>query len=315
MSFVGIDVSKDRLDIAVRPGGRVWSADNTEAGACEIAETLAGMSPQVVVVEATGGMEMPLVAALGHAGLPVVVVNPRQVRDFARAVGRLAKTDSIDAEVLARFGEAVRPEVRPLKDEETQALGAFVARRRQVVDMLTSEKNRLGISPKVVRKGIKQHIAWLERRLEDIDRELESAIRRSPAWREKDDLLRSVPGVGRVLSVSLITGLPELGTLSRRQIAALCGVAPLNRDSGRFRGRRMVWGGRANVRSVLYMAALSASRFNPAISRFYRRLIEAGKKPKVALTACMRKLLCTLNAIMKNRTPWQDGCPSCPNTP
>ena len=222
-------------------------------------------------------------------------------------MGRLAKTDRIDAEVLAHFGEAVKPELRPLKDEDSQMLTALVARRRQIIDMLTSEKNRLGISPKVVHKGIKQHIAWLQGRLEDIDRDLESAVRSSPIWREKDDLLRSVPGVGRVLSVSLLAGLPELGALSRRQIAALCGVAPLNRDSGLFRGRRAVWGGRAHVRSVLYMAVISASRFNPAISRFYRRLIEAGKKPKVALTACMRKLLCTLNVIMKNRTPWQDG--------
>jgi len=234
-----------------------------------------------------------------------VVLNPRQVRDFAKAVGRTAKTDSIDAEILAHFGEAVKPEIRLLKDEDTQVLTALVTRRRQIIDMLTAEKNRLGISPKVIRKNIQKHIDWLHVRLEDIDRNLDSAIRKSPVWRGKDDLLRSVPGVGQVLSVNLITGLPELGTLSRRQIAALVGVAPLNRDSGLFRGKRTVWGGRAHLRAILYMATLSASRVNPTISHFYRRLIEAGKKPKVALTACMRKLLSILNAIVKNRIPWQ----------
>ena len=254
---------------------------------------------------------MTLVAALGRAGLPVVVVNPRQVRDFARATGRLAKTDRVDADVLAHFGEAVKPEMRPLKDEDSQALTAMATRRRQVVGMITAEKNRLGISPRVVHKDIKQHIAWLERRLEGIDRDLEAAIRRSPMWREMDDLLQSVPGVGRVLSISLITGLPELGSLTRRQIAALVGVAPLSRDSGQFRGRRAVWGGRANVRSVLYMATLSASRVNPAIRRFYLRLIGAGKKPKVALTACMRKMIGILNAMVKNRTPWQAEASAC----
>jgi transposase len=315
MSFVGIDVSKLQLDIAVRPANKRWSAANTEADIARVVETLKELSPQVIVVEATGGMEMPLVAALSQACLPVVVVNPRQVRDFAKAVGRMAKTDRIDAEVLAHFGEAVKPEVRLLKDEDTQMLTALVTRRRQVIDMLTAEKNRLGISPKVVHKDIQKHIDWLQKRLEDIDRNLDSAIRNSPAWREKDDLLRSVPGVGPVLSVSLITGLPELGTLTRRQIAALVGVAPLNRDSGLFRGRRTVWGGRAHLRAVLYMAALSASRVNPALSLFYRRLVEAGKKPKVALTACMRKLLGILNAIIKNRIPWQADYSTCPNIP
>jgi transposase len=312
MSFVGIDVSKTQLDIAERPGNKRWSAVNAEADIGKVVERVGALSPQVIVIEATGGMEVPLVAALSQARLPVVVVNPRQVRDFAKAVGRLAKTDRIDAEILAHFGEAVKPEVRVLKDEETQTLTALVMRRRQVIEMLTAEKNRLGISPKVVHMDIQQHITWLQTRLEDIDRHLESAIRKSPVWREKDDLLRSVPGVGQVLSVSLITGLPELGTLSRRQIAALVGVAPLSCDSGLFRGKRTVWGGRSHLRSVLYMATLSASRFNPTISRFYRRLVEAGKKPKVALTACMRKLLVILNAIMKNRIPWQADYSTCP---
>ena len=311
MSFVGIDVSKLQLDIAVRPDNKKWSVINSEANIAKIVETFNELSPQVIVIEATGGMEMPLVAALSHARLPVVVVNPRQVRDFAKAIGRLAKTDRIDSEILAHFGEAVKPDVRLLKDEETQMLTALVTRRRQVIEMLTAEKNRLGISPKVVHKDIQKHIDWLQARLEDIDRHLDSAIRKSPVWREKDDVLRSVPGVGPVLSLSMITGLPELGTLSRRQIAALVGVAPLNRDSGLFRGKRIVWGGRANLRAVLYMAALSASRVNPAISTFYRRLIEAGKKPKVALTACMRKLLTILNAMMKNRILWQADYSTC----
>jgi transposase len=312
MSFIGIDVSKSQLDIAVRPDNKMWSAVNAEADIVEVVERVREFSPQVIVVEATGGLEMPLVAALSQASLPVVVINPRQARNFAKAVGRMAKTDRIDAEMLAHFGEAVKPEVRLLKDEDNQVLTALVTRRRQVIEMLTAEKNRLGISPKVVHQDIQKHIDWLQARLKDMDRQLDSAIRKSPAWREKDDLLRSVPGVGPVLSLSLITGLPELGTLSRRQIAALVGIAPLNRDSGLFRGKRTVWGGRSQIRSVLYMATLSASCVNPAISTFYRRLVEAGKKPKVALTACMRKLLTILNAMMKNRVQWQAHYATCP---
>jgi transposase len=224
----------------------------------------------------------------------------------------MAKTDRIDAEVLAHFGEVVKPDIHLLKDEETQMLTALVTRRWQVIEMLTAEKNRLGISPKVIHKDIQKHIEWLQRRLKDIDDSLDSAIRKSPVWREKDDLLRSVPGVGQVLSVSLITGLLELGSLSRRQIAALVGVAPLNRDSGLFRGKRTVWGGRSYIRAVLYMATLSASRVNPTIRLFYRRLVGARKKPKVALTACMRKLIGILNAIVENRIPWQADHPTCP---
>lgn len=305
MSFVGIDVSKLQLDVAVRPDNKRWSVANAEADIGKVIEVLNTLSPKVIIVEATGGMEIPLVTALSQATLPVVVVNPRQVRDFAKAVGRMAKTDRIDAEILAHFGEAVKPDARLLKDEDTQMLTALVTRRRQVIEMITAEKNRLGISPNVIHKDIQKHIEWLQKRLEDIDSHLDSAIRKSPVWREKDDLFRSVPGVGQVLSVSLITGLPELGSLSLRQIAALVGVAPFNRDSGLFRGKRTIWGGRAYIRAVLYMATLSASRFNPTICCFYRRLIEAGKKPKVALTACMRKLLSILNAIVKNRTPWK----------
>lgn len=311
MSFVGIDVSKAQLDIALRPGNKKWTSNNSEAGIAEVVGKLKALSLEVIVIEATGGMEMPLVANLSQAGLPVVVVNPRQVRDFAKAVGRLAKTDRIDAGILAHFGEAVKPDIRLIKDEDAQTLTALVTRRRQVIDMLTAEKNRLGISPKVVHKDIRRHIDWLQKRLDDIDDNLASSIRNSSLWREKDDLLRSVPGVGKVLSVTLITGLPELGTLTRRQIAALVGVAPLNRDSGQFRGKRTVWGGRAHIRAVLYMAVLSASRVNPTIRQFYRRLVEAGKKPKVALTACMRKLLTILNAIVKNKLLWQADYETC----
>jgi transposase len=313
MSFVGIDVSKDRLDMAMRPGGQLQSVNNDVPGIRQLVSALGDASPELIVLEATGGLEMAAVSALLEAGLPVVVVNPRQVRDFAKAVGRLAKTDRIDAEVLAHFAEAVRPETRPLKDEQTQALAALLARRRQLIEMLTAEKNRLSISPKFVRKDIRRHITWLETRLALIDTDLNGAIKDSPAWREKDDLLRSVPGVGPVLATSIICGLPELGALSRRQIAALVGVAPLNRDSGRFRGGRVVWGGRAYLRSVLYMAATSATRCNPVIRDFYRRLIAAGKKPKVALIACMRKLLTILNAMMKSGKPWhliQDHSPA-----
>jgi transposase len=305
MKYVGIDVSKDRLDIAVLPGGDPWSAANTAEGICQVLKAMEEMAPELIVLEATGGLEMPLVAALAEVGLPVAVVNPRQVRDFAKSLGRLAKTDRIDAQVLALFAERVRPELRQLKDEQTQLLSSMMARRRQIVDMLTAEKNRLGIAVKPLRKGITRHIGWLEARLEEIDRDLADTIRNSPVWREKDDLMRSVPGVGPVLSMSMLSGVPELGRLTNRKISALVGVAPLNRDSGRYQGGRSVWGGRAHVRSVLYMAAISASRCNPVIRAFYQRLIASGKKPKVALTACMRKLLTILNAMMKSGAHWQ----------
>lgn len=305
MRFSGIDVSKEQLDVAIRPDNTLWSAANSPEGIDQAVKVLGELAPHLIVLEATGGLEMPIVSALVAVGLPVVVVNPRQVRDFAKATGRLAKTDNIDAAVLAHFAETVRPERRPFKDKQTQALTAMVTRRRQIVDMLTAEKNRLGISPQQIRKDIKRHISWLKERLEEIDRDLSSTIKQSPVWREKDELLRSVPGVGPVLSRSLICDLPELGTLSRRQIAALVGVAPLNRDSGRFQGRRSVWGGRAQVRSVLYMAAVSASCCNTAIRVFYLRLLAAGKKKKVALTACMRKLITILNTMVRNHTHWR----------
>jgi len=305
---IGIDVSKDRLDLAWRPTGERWTAPNTEQGIRAICRRLRTPAPTLIVLEATGGLELPLTGALAAAGLPVVVVNPRQIRDFAKATGRLAKTDALDAAVLAQFAEAVRPPVRPLPDAATQALSALLLRRRQLIGMRTAEQNRLGSSPAPMRKGIRAHITWMEGRLADLDEELATTIRESPLWREKDDLLQSTPGVGPVLALTLLASLPELGTLTRQQIAALVGVAPLNRDSGRFRGSRRVWGGRAHVRAALYMGALVATRFNPVIRAFYQRLCAAGKAKKVALTACMRKLLTMLNAMLKHRTPWTPKC-------
>lgn len=302
--FVGIDVAKDRLDLAWRPTGERWAAPNTERGIRSICRRLRTPAPALIVLEATGGLELPLTGALAAAGLPVVVINPRQARDFAKATGRLAKTDALDAAVLAQFAEAVRPEPRPLPDAATQALSALLLRRRQLIGMLTAEKNRLGSAPAPVRTAIVTHIRWLDRRLAELDADLARTIRESPLWREKDDLLQSTPGVGPVLALTLLASLPELGTLTRQQIAALVGVAPLNRDSGRFRGSRRVWGGRAHVRAALYMGTLVATRFNPVIRMFYQRLCAAGKAKKVALTACMRKLLTMLNAMLKHHTPW-----------
>ena len=304
-SFVGIDVSKDRLDVAVLPSGKSWSTANQDEDIQSLVKRIRSLKPELIVLEATAQLEMPLVGALAARGLPVAVVNPRHVRDFARASGILAKTDRIDAQILARFGEVMRPEVRPLKNKETQELAALMTRRRQLMGMLVAEKNRLVAAPKSVHKDIKTHIAWLEKKLNKMDDHLAETIKNSSVWCEKDALLQSVPGVGPVLSTSLLAGLPELGTLNRRQIAALVGVAPFNRDSGAFRGKRSVWGGRGHLRSVLYMATLSSIRSNPVIRTFYHRLCEAGKPPKVALTACMRKLLIILNAILKSQTPWQ----------
>ncbi len=308
--FVGIDVSKDRLDVAVLPSGESWSIANQDDDIQSLVKRIRSLKPELIVLEATAQLEIPLVGALAAKDLPVAVVNPRQVREFARASGILAKTDRIDAQVLARFGEKMRPEVRPLKDKETRELTALMTRRRQLVAMLVAEKSRLAAAPQAVRKDIKTHIAWLEKKLSKMNDHLADKIKDSPVWHEKDALLRSVPGVGPVLSTSLMADLPELGILNRRQIAALLGVAPFNRDSGTFRGRRSVWGGRGRLRSALYMATLAATRSNPVIRTFYRRLCEAGKPPKVALTACMRKLLTILNAILKSQTPWQAPCAS-----
>jgi transposase len=291
------------VDRALRPKGRL-SAPNTEAGIAQILTRLRAVSPTLVVMEATGGLEIPLTGALAAAGIPVVVVNPRQVRDFAKATGKLAKTDALDAQMLARFADVMRPEPRPLPDAETRALAALLSRRRQLVEMLTAERNRLMSVHTPVRKSLRTHIAWLERAIQQTDTALTEAIRQSPVWREKEELLQSTPGVGPVVTTTLLATLPELGTVTGKQLSALVGVAPFNRDSGMLRGTRTVWGGRAQVRAVLYMGALVATRFNPVIRAFYQRLCAAGKAKKVALTACMRKLLTILNAMMKHRTRW-----------
>jgi transposase len=305
--FVGIDVSKDQLDVALRPSAERWAVANDDAGIATLVDRLGALTPALIVLEATGGLELPLTGALAAAGLPVVVVNPRQVRDFAKATGRLAKTDALDATVLAQFAEAVRPTLRPLPDAATQALGALLARRRQLLEMRTAEKNRLGSAARPLRREIQAHVTWLTRRLARLDEALARTIRESPVWREQDDVLQSTPGVGPGCARTLLAGLPELGTLNRKQMAALVGVAPLNRDSGTLRGRRTVWGGRAHVRAALYMSALAATRSNPVIRAFYQRLCAAGKPKKVALTACMHKLLTILNSMVKHRTPWRNN--------
>jgi transposase len=302
--YVGIDVSKERLDVALRPAAEAWQVANDAAGIADVCARLTQSAPALIVLEATGGYESAAVAALGAAGLPVVVVNPRQVRDFAKAVGKLAKTDRIDAQVLALFAERVRPEIRSLTSEAAQELEDLLSRRRQILEMLQAERNRLEHARGTVRRDVIEHTRYLERRLVRVDSDLDQRIRESPVWRAKEDLLRSVPGVGPVLSRTLIAELPELGRLSRQEIAALVGVAPLNRDSGRMRGRRSTWGGRARIRAVLYMAAVVASRRNAAIQTFYLRLRATGKPGKVALVACMRKLLVILNSMVRNNRPW-----------
>lgn len=304
-SFIGLDVSKDTLEVAVRPTEERKTFANQEDGLSRMIDFIKPFSPRLIVLEATGGLEKAAVCALAVAGLPAVVVNPRQVRDFAKAKGILAKTDKIDAGVIAQFGEAIRPEIRPLKTEEAQKLDALLSRRRQILQMLTAEKNRLQSAPSWTRKDIQKHIDWLQKDLDQFNQDLDRMVKESPIWRAKDELLQSVKGVGPVLSVTLISHLPELGTLKGKKIAALVGVAPLNRDSGKFRGRRTIWGGRAEVRSVLLMATRIAIRFNPVIRAFFERLKKAGKMRKVAETACMRKLLMILNAMMKNNTRWQ----------
>ena len=295
--FVGVDVSKARLDVAVTGSDETWSVSNTSDGIAQLVERLREIGPTLVVMEATGGFEVPAAAALATAEIPVVIANPRQVRDFARSTGQLAKTDTIDAYILALFAERVRPQVRLLPDEDARALDAIVGRRRQIIDMITAEKNRLGFALPAVKKSIEQHIRWLERQLERVDSDLDGLIRKSPVWQAKSDLLRDVPGVGPNLARTLIAELPELGRLSNKQIAALVGVAPLARDSGLFRGKRTVWGGRASVRCALYMSILSATKWNPVIRLFYLRLRAQGKPPKVAMVACMR------NSSLSS-TPW-----------
>lgn len=304
-TFVGIDVSKNQVDVHVRPSGEVFSVAREEEALSALAGQLALIKPQLVVLEATGGLQVRVAAALSAAGLPVAVVNPRQVRDFARAMGQLAKTDRLDAKVIAAFAEATKPTPRPLPDEETQMLQALVARRRDLIGMQVAERNRLRqAESNWVRKDLEKHLAELGKRIADIDLEIENHIKGSPVWRVQEDLLQSVPGVGKIVSRSILAELPELGRLSRRKIAALVGLAPFVQDSGTLRGRRMIRGGRASIRHVLYMAAITAIRCNPAIRAMYERLTAVGKPAKVALTACMRKLLTILNAIARDQKPW-----------
>ena len=306
--FVGIDVAKDRLDVHVRPSGETFAVARDGEGVAALAERLGTMAPALVVSEATGGFEQVVAAGLAAAGLPVVVVNPRQIRDFARALGRLAKTDRIDAETIALFAERVRPELRPLPDDQARLLGELVARRRQVIEMIVAEGNRARqLESRRLKKRIERHRRALQDELSEIEAELDDAIRGTPIWRDKEDLLKSAPGIGDASARTLIADLPELGTLDRKKIAALVGVAPFNRDCGTMRGRRTVWGGRAAVRAALYMATLTASRCNPVIAAFYKRLLAAGKPKKLALTACMRKFLTILNAMLRDQRPWQNA--------
>lgn len=309
--FAGIDVSKVALDVALRPaGGQPWRCTNDEAGVAELVGRLRPLHPQLIVLEATGGLERLVVAALALAGLPLAVVNPRQVRDFAKATGRLAKSDALDAAALdaaalAHFAEALHPAPRPLPDPQSQALAALVERRRQLVGMLTAEKNRLQQALPTVRPQVAAHIAWLEQAVDELDGALDQMLHASPLWRERDHLLRSVPGVGPTVSLTLLAHLPELGQGSGKHLATLVGLAPLNRDSGAWRGTRAIWGGRRHVRAALYMAALVGVRHNPILRAFYEQLLARGKPKKVALTACMHKLLTILHAMLRDRTPWQ----------
>jgi transposase len=302
--FVGIDVAKDKLDVAIRPSAEQWVSPQTEEGLHTLVARLAALGPELVVLEATGGYEIAVTAALGTAGVPVAVVNPRQVRAFARGIGQLAKTDALDAQVLAHFAEVVHPAPRPLPEAQAQELSALLARRRQLLGMLIAERQRLGTALLAVRPHITRHIRFLEAELADLDRQLHDAVQASPLWREQEDLLRSTPGVGPTTALALLAEVPELGHLDRKKIAALVGVAPFPCDSGKLRGRRIVWGGRARVRSALYMATLVAVRHNPVLRPFYQRLLAAGKPKKLALTAAMHKLLTILNAMLRHRTRW-----------
>ena len=305
-TFVGADIAKDQVDVHIRPTDERVQFSRDEAGLAELVARLQPLGPRLVVLEATGGYEIPVAAALASAGVPVAVVNPRQIRDFARATGQLAKTDALDARIMALFAEVVQPTPRPLPTAAAQALGDLVARRRQLIEMLGAERNRhqQARDPHLQRR-IATHVRWLTKALAELDTDLADTIRSSPIWRERDNLLQSVPGIGDVTAYTLLADLPELGRLDRRKIAALVGVAPMNRDSGHWRGRRTIAGGRPAVRSVLYMATLTAVRFNPALAHFYQRLTAAGRPKKVALTAAMRKLLTILNAMLRDQRPWQ----------
>jgi transposase len=307
----GIDVSKERLDVCFLPSAEAFAVANDPEGIDALVERLLQAPPELVVLEATGRYERPAASAIAAAGIAVAVLNPRQARDFAKATGRLAKTDKIDAEILGRFAAAIEPSPSILPDEEAQHLQVILSRRRQLLVMLTAEKNRLLMAPVPVAERIRAHIRWLEKELEHTDRELDGAVQKSEVWRRNEELLRSVPGVGPVLARTLLAELPELGSIAHKRLSSLVGVAPFNRDSGKIRGKREVWGGRAPVRAALYMGALLATRHNPILKEFYERLLKAGNKPKkVALVACMRKLLSILNAMMRDRAIWR-----CPHVP
>lgn len=305
-TFVGIDVGKQNLDVYVLPSDEHLVHTNNQEGIDRLVAHLAEIGTSLVVMEPTGGLEMPVAGALVAAGLKVFVVNPVWPRNFARATGRLAKNDRVDAKTLALYGKTFEPQARPLKDELTQELSALMARRRQLTKMLVAEKNRLTTAHHSVRASIEQTILWLKKMLDDLDRDLDQRIKASPVWREKEEILRSVKGVGPTLARTILSCLPELGQLSRRQAASLVGVAPYDRDSGLYKGQRHIWGGRADVRNVLYMATLAAVRFNPPIRDYYQKLLALKKAPKVALVAAMRKLLTILNAMMRNHTAWQN---------
>ncbi len=303
--FVGIDVSKSSLDMCIEPAGEALHVAYDEAGIKQILGRLKELSPTLIVMEATGGLELRIATELASQALPVVVINPRQARDYAKATGQLAKTDQVDATMLAGFAQAIRPQVRAHKDADTRALDDLVSRRRQLIDMRVQETLRLGTAAsKPLEKSLNQHIAWLDKRIAEIDTDLTNTLRESDVWRAKDDLLRGIPGVGAVTTLTMLAKCPELGRLNRREIAALAGVAPLANDSGKHRGKRFIWGGRADVRAVLYMAAISAIRCNDIIKAFAERLKKAGKAPKVVIVACMRKLLTIMNSMLKNNTPW-----------
>jgi transposase len=302
--FVGIDVCKSTLDVRIEPPGESFQVANDDAGIRGLCTRLSELAPTLIVMEATGGLEMRAAGELAARGLCLAVVNPRQVRDFAKASGQLAKTDRIDTQVLCGFGRAIRPAARPMKEALTQELDDLVSRRRQLVDMRVQETLRLQGASKVQAKSVKAHIVWLDKRIKSIESDLGTRLRSSDAWRVKDDLLLSIPGVGEITSRSMLSRCPEIGRLSRREIAKLVGIAPLNNDSGKYRGQRHIWGGRADVRSVLYMATVSAIRCNRVIKAFAERLKRAGKAPKVVIVACMRKLLTIMNAMIKSNTPW-----------
>jgi transposase len=304
--FVGIDVSKDRLDVHVRPQGKIFATSRDDAGLAELVAELRQLAPELIVLEATGGYETVVASAIAAAQLPLAVVNPRRIREFAKAVGKLAKTDRLDAAIIAHFGEAVRPAIRPIEAAEAQALGEHVTRRRQVIEMIVAERNRARlVRQKAIQKSIERHLAVLQKELSEVDHDIDQAIRQSPVWQADAELLDSVPGIGKATTRVLIAELPELGKLDRRKIAALVGVAPYNHDSGKKAGRRAIGGGRPSVRAALFMAALVASRCNPVIAAHYEKLRAAGKTGKQALVACMRKLLVILNAMLRDRTAWK----------